>query len=74
MYNDYKREIFKYHSCIGGCLVAQNNVAEIWSNAWQFYSHVSHHIMCNRRPIDTLTVELHYKLHSTLLPVICTVK
>ncbi len=23
-----------YYSYIGGCLVAQNTVAEIWSNAW----------------------------------------
>ncbi len=30
--------------------------------------------MCNRHAIHTMTVELHYKLHSKLLPVICTVK
>ncbi len=23
----------QYYSCIGGCLVAQNTIAEIWSNA-----------------------------------------
>ncbi len=22
------------YNCIGGCLVAQNTTAEIWSNAW----------------------------------------
>ncbi len=30
--------------------------------------------MCNRSAIHTLTVELHYKLHSNLMPVICTGK
>ncbi len=28
--------------------------------------------MCNRSAIHTMTVELHYKLHSKLMPVICT--
>ncbi len=27
------RNDLKNYSCIGGCLVAQNTVAEIWSNA-----------------------------------------
>ncbi len=65
----HSEKILKYYSCIAGCLVAQNTVAETWSNAWYLY-----HIMCNRRPIHTMTVELHYKLHSKLLPVICAVK
>ncbi len=26
--------IFLNYSCIGACLVSQNTVAEIWSNAW----------------------------------------
>ncbi len=26
--------LIEYYSCIGGCLVAQNTVAEIWYNAW----------------------------------------
>ncbi len=30
--------------------------------------------MCNGSAIHTMTVELHYKLHSKLMPVICTVK
>ncbi len=29
----HSEKILKYYSCIGGCLVAQNTVAEIWSNA-----------------------------------------
>ncbi len=70
----HSEKILLYYSCIAGCLVAQITVAEIWSNAWLFYSHISHHIMCNRRPIHTMTVELLYQLHSKLLPVICTVK
>ncbi len=28
------RNDFYYYSCIGGCLVAHDTVAEIWSNAW----------------------------------------
>ncbi len=28
------RKDFVIYSCIGGCLVVQNTVAEIWSNAW----------------------------------------
>ncbi len=31
---DTLRNILYYYSCIGGCLVAQNTVAEICSNAW----------------------------------------
>ncbi len=30
----HSEKILKYYSCIGGCFVAQNTVAEIWSNAW----------------------------------------
>ncbi len=30
----HSEKILKYYSCIGGCLVAQNTEAEIWSNAW----------------------------------------
>ncbi len=31
----YTQKIFfKYYSCIGGYLVAQNTVAENWANAW----------------------------------------
>ncbi len=33
-----------------------------------------HHVICNRSAIHTMTVELYYKLHSKLMPVICTVK
>ncbi len=29
--------------------------------------------MCNRGATHTMTIELHYKLHSQLMPVICTV-
>ncbi len=43
---------------MGGCLVAQNTVGEIWSNAWLFYSYISHHIMSNRSAIHTMTVKL----------------
>ncbi len=28
----HSEKILKYYSCICGCLVAQNTVAEIWSN------------------------------------------
>ncbi len=56
------------------CLVAQNTAAEIWANAWYFYSYISHHKMCNRSAIHAMTVELHYKLHSKLMPEICIVK
>ncbi len=57
------------------CLFSSTkHVVEIWSNAWYFYKNISHHIMCNGRAIHTMTIELHYKLHSKLLPVICTVK
>ncbi len=30
----YTQKRFCNISCIGGCLVAQNTVAEIWSNVW----------------------------------------
>ncbi len=30
----HSEKILQYYSCIGGFLVAQNTVAEIWSNAW----------------------------------------
>ncbi len=30
----HSEKILQYYSCIGGCLVAQNIIAEIWSNAW----------------------------------------
>ncbi len=26
--------ILQYYICIGGCLVAQHTVDEVWSNAW----------------------------------------
>ncbi len=28
------RKDFVIYSCIGGCLVSQNTVADMWSNAW----------------------------------------
>ncbi len=30
----HSEKILQYYSGIGGCLVAQNTVAEIWSNTW----------------------------------------
>ncbi len=30
----HSEKVLSFYSCIGGCLVAQNTVAEIWSNAW----------------------------------------
>ncbi len=39
----HSEKILKYYSSICDCLVAQNTVAKIWSNAWSFYSHISHH-------------------------------
>ncbi len=30
----HSEKILQYYSCIGGCLVTQNIIAEIWSNAW----------------------------------------
>ncbi len=30
----HPEKILQYYSCIGGYLVAQNTVFEIWSNAW----------------------------------------
>ncbi len=35
-------------------IVAQNTLAEIWSNAWSFYCYISYHIMCNRSAIHTM--------------------
>ncbi len=34
LYHHTLRKDFVILGCIGGCLVAQNTVAEIWSNAW----------------------------------------